>query len=410
MRPSSTSVRDGLEGEVQQHALAPGLLGDRGAASEVRERRPELSERAARAAVHPERGQAGRQLRRGKPVKRGGGLVQPACRLGPVGRRRARQGADGEGGELEDGIVDRAGVVAGVAGVGLRGVEVAGDQRGQAEREPEADPVRRRLRRLLAEGDVQAAAGVLMAAEPPFLVGQRDREPQAVSRSGGRERAQQRFARGLRVSGGRLGIGAQPLQPSPALALGVGQQPQRGGVIARRGGGGRGLQLDRGGAEQRDRVLVAGAGGVLDVVGALHRAGAAALQFGGRAGVSAEPPAAGRRDVHRVPHHGVAEREAARRSRRPHERLDEQLVQGLQRPGLGQLGDRSGQAGLEGIAGHRGRVEKPARAGRQRSELHGQRGRDARRYRAVLLADSEARHKWDAGELLEVERVAAGRG
>ena len=327
--------------------------------------------------------------------------------FGP-GSGRARERAGGERGELEDGIADRPGVVACVGGVRLRVVQVARQQRGQAEREPQADAVRRRLRRQLAEGDVEAARGILVAAEPPFLVGQGDGEREPVVRSGARQRAEQGLARGLRVARGGLGVGAQPLEPGAALALRVRQQPHRSGMEAGRGGRSRRLELGRGGAEERDRVLVAGAGGVLDVVRSLHRSGAPAFQLGGGAGVRADPPPARRRDVDRVADHRMAEREPAWRAGRPHERLDEELVERSQGCGLRHLGDGGGQAGLEGIAPHGGRLEDPARLGRQRGELRGQRGGDRARHRAVPDRSGRARRDRDPRELLEKERVAAG--
>ena len=190
--------------------------------------------------------------------------------------------------------------------------------------------------------------------------------------------------------------------------LDVGQQPERGRVIVRGGGGGRGLQLDRGRLEERDRVFVAGARGVLNVVRAWHGAGAAAFQLGGGTVVCAEPPATGGRDVDRVAHHRVAEREAARRARWAHQRSHEQLVERVQRGGLGQLGDRGGQARLERIACHGGRFKGPAYLRRERGELGRERRGDGGRHRAAAVRGRTVRGERDAGQLLEVERVAAG--
>jgi hypothetical protein len=100
----------------------------------------ELPERAARAGVHPERGQARRRLARAQPLERGGWS-------GPAPR--------------------------------------AGRQRGQAEREPQADAIGRGLRRQVAEHDVQPAPRVLVAAEPPLLVGEGDGEDQTLAGAGG---------------------------------------------------------------------------------------------------------------------------------------------------------------------------------------------------------------------------------
>jgi hypothetical protein len=169
------------------------------------------------------------------------------------------------------------------------------------------------------------------------------------------------------------------------------------------------LQLPRGRGEHLDRRLVARAGGVLDVMGALDRARAGALQRGRGAGVGAQPPAARRRCIDGVADDRVPEGEAARRRRLPHQRTAQQLVERRQGRRLGQLRDRRGEAGLEGVAGGRGRVEQPARVGGQRAQLGGQRGRDRGRDRAVARG-ARAGDRPDAGELLKVERVAAGLG
>ena len=161
----------------------------------------------------------------------------------------------------------------------------------------------------------------------------------------------------------------------------VGQQPQRGGVEAGRGRRRGRLQLARGGAQQRDRRLVARAGGLLDVVGALHRPGAAALERDGRAGVRAEPPAAGRGLVDRVADHRVAEREAPRRPAGPHQRPGEQLVERASA-----AGSRAPPPPRPGRARTDRRSPRPRRAAAARpalspAELRRQRGRDGRRDR-----------------------------
>ena len=82
---------------------------------------------------------------------------------------------------------------------------------------------------------MQPAPRVLVAAEPPFLVGERDREREAFARAGGRERIEQRRLGGARVACSCLRVGEQRLHPrSPRALVGpIGQQPQRGGVEAR---------------------------------------------------------------------------------------------------------------------------------------------------------------------------------
>ena len=134
------------------------------------------------------------------------------------------------------------------------------------------------------------------------------------------------------------------------------------------------------------------------MVGALDRAGAAALQLGRGARVRAEPAAARDRVVDRVAHDGVAEREPARRLGGADERAEQQLVERVQRAGLAQPGDRGGEPELERVAGHRRRVEqRAARRARRSASSAATRGRHRARHLVAL----------QARELLEVERVAA---
>jgi hypothetical protein len=134
--------------------------------------------------------------------------------------RRARcdrgQRAGAQRGGLEDGRADCSRVVAGVVGLAACLGEVARHQRGQAEREPEADPVWRRLGGQRAERDVQAAASVLDLPQPPLGVGDADRQREAVLRRGGLERAQQRVARAEGVARRRLGVGELRARRGPA--------------------------------------------------------------------------------------------------------------------------------------------------------------------------------------------------
>jgi hypothetical protein len=360
--------------------------------------------------VHPERRQARRQLRSGQPLQRGSGPLEPIRRVGTVGRRRGRERAAGERGELKHGVADRTGIGARVARVGLRLGQVAGEQRRQREGEPQANAIRRGLRGQLGERDVQPASRVLVAAQPPLLVGQRDGERQPLARHRGLKRLQQRPA-GLRgIARGSLGVGEPPLQPASAFPLGwvVGQQSQRGGVAARRDPGRRRLQLRGRGAEQLDRVFVAGAGGVLDVVGALNRPRAAALERLRRPGVRAESPGGWRCRVDGVANDRVAKSEPARCRGRPNQRGAQQLVERVQHRPLGQLGHRGGQLGLERVAGNGGRVEYQSLVGRERSQLGAQRGRDCRRHRVVDCAGGGLLRGVHARELLQVEGVAAG--
>ena len=223
-------------------------------------------------------------------MSRSSAALDSSSRSGPPPRRNGREHPGGQRGDLECRIADRAGVVARVRRVRERLVELAGQQRHQAEREPQPDPIGRRLRRQLAERHVEAAARGFVPAEPPLQVGQRDRERQAIGGTGAGQRVVKGRPGSDGVTGRRLGVGEEPLRRGASLAIGVGQQPQRGGVEARGGRRRPRLELGGGGAEQRDRVLVTGARGVLDVVRERDRTGAASFELGGGAGVRAEPP------------------------------------------------------------------------------------------------------------------------
>ena len=214
-------------------------------------------------------------------------------------------------------------------------------------------------------------------------------------------------ARRCRVAGGGLRVGeAQP--GGAAWRRRSSEQPQRGGVEARGAGRGGGLQLVGG---RGSSAIAASSPGERRA----RRDGRArpgrprALERVRGAGVRAEPPAAGRRRVDGVADDGVAEGEAARRAARPHERAREQLVERVERRGLGQLGHRCRQARLERVAGDRRRVEQAPRRGSEAGELRGERSRDSRGH-GVVVGDADAGRAAAARELLEVERVAAAVG
>ena len=174
---------------------------------------------------------------------------------------------------------------------------------------------------------------VLGPSQPPLGVGDADGQAQPLGRGRRAQRVEQRLARPDRVARGGLGVGEPGLDRGARLRA-IGQEAQHGGVKARRRRRRGRLQLAGGGAEQRDRLLVTASGGVLDVVGALHRSGATAAERERRTRVRAEKPAARRGDVDRVADHGMAEGEAARGSARPHQRRGEQLVERAQPLGL----------------------------------------------------------------------------
>ena len=401
--------RDGRHREQEQDALAAGVGGDRRSPLEVGQRLFEAAERVSRAAVQPERGKPRGQLRTAEPLQRGGGLVQIADRVASLPLHHAGDDTGRQRRQQENRIADRARVLARVARLGARLAQVARDQCRHGQREPQADPVLGRLRRQLGQRDVQPSPRVLVAAHPQLHVPDRHRERQARVAPGRSERAEQRLTRRLGIARGGLGLGEQRLHAGPPLDLlrAVGQQPERGPVQACRGRGRRGLQLAGGRGEQRDRLLVTGHGCVLHVVSALHRPGATALERDRRPGMRAKAPAARRRRVHGVANHRVTEREPARDTGRAHERPREQLVERPQRRGLGELSHLGGQRRLEWIARDRGRVEHPARVGRQPGQLRRQRVRDCGRNRGVRRdVGARVRAARHARELLEIERVA----
>jgi hypothetical protein len=91
------------------------------------------------------------------------------------------------------------------------------------------------------------------------------------------------------------------------------------------------VQLAGGIGEQRDGLLVAGAGRVLHMVRTRHDAGAVALEGARCSVMRAQAPAAGRRHVDRVADERVPKGESARRAGRPHERAGQQRVERAQR-------------------------------------------------------------------------------
>ena len=148
---------------------------------------------------------------------------------------------------------------------------------------------------------------------------------------------------------------------------------------------------------------------VLDVVRALDRARPASLERAlppARARPAASPPARRRRRRAAPPGGGTrtgaappsavpARGRAARRAPRARRR--------------GELGDLVGQLELERVAGDGGGVEQAPGVGAQRRELGPDRGRDGRGTDAAGAAARAPGPRRRAGELLEVERVAAAQ-
>ena len=251
IRPSSTSVATDSIARItstRSRPVAPRL----GTAPEVGERRVELAEPAARAPLHPERGETSRELGRGEPLQRGARLVEAPRRPGPA-RRNGCERPAGQGGDLERRLADRASVVARVGGLGERLVEVAGQQPGQAKREPQPDPIRGRLSRQIDERHMEAAAPFFVPAEPPLHVGQRDREPQAI----GGTRSGQCAAQGRPGSGGIAG--AAWARPGAVASRSVARVGRRAAAAVRQRGTARRSRGPTPGArwrrtEQRDRA------------------------------------------------------------------------------------------------------------------------------------------------------------
>ena len=280
------------------------------------------------------------------------------------------------------------------------GRELAGEVLDQPEREVEPHAVGRRLSGEVAERDVEAAARLLLGAEPHLRVGDPHGQRVPLLRVGRvGERAQQRLPRARPVARRALRLGERDLDRRAALPRRrtVGEHAQRRLVEPRRRRRRRSLELPCRALQHVERPLVAELRGVFHVMGARDQPGAAPLECGGGARVGGQPPAAGRALVDGVAHDRVPEREPARPVCRPHERAGQQLVERAERVGLGDAGGLSGERRLERIAGHRRALEQQPRLVRQGGQLGAQRQRqrlgDARRPR----------------ELLEVERVAAAQ-
>jgi hypothetical protein len=268
----------------------------------------------------------------------------------------------------------------------------------------------------LVPGLGQAPVGVLVAPLPVL-----DRSAQAgqldapIARLSGQQlhRLEESVAASLQPADRAQRRGQRHAHGHLALAVAVAEQAQRGPVPAHRGpwraprGHPAGLEQDL------DRLLVALLGRLLDVVRALRGRGAAGGERLGRTRVGGQAPAAADGLVDRPAHQRMAEGEAARDLRGADEIEREQVVEGVERLRFGELADRRRQVRLEGLAGHRCRVEQGARGGRQRLQLAGDGARHGRRHAdrlAVVAARQRARQVArlaGAAELLEVEGVAA---
>ncbi len=188
---------------------------------------------------------------------------------------------------------------------------------------------RRAVGELVPRAD-QAPVGVLVAAEPVLDGGAARGQLDPVRRRLGREpleRLEQRRAALLELAERAQRLGQLHAQLDLAVAVLRGQQAQRGGEPVHGGGRrpcrGRRARL----SQQRDRAVVARARRLLDVMGALGRAGAALGQRLGGPRVGRDAAARGHRAVDRAAHERVAEHEAARDRRHADEVEREQAVE-----------------------------------------------------------------------------------
>ena len=126
------------------------------------------------------------------------------------------------------------------------------------------------------------------------------------------------------------------------------------------------------------------------------------------------PPAAGGL-VDGPAHQRMAKDELARDVGRTDEVAVDQVVERREPLVLRELGDRGGEVGFEGLAGHRRAVQQRPRRERQGLELLGERGRDRRGtppsfapapFPACLSAPDSRPASLARAELLEIERVA----
>ena len=312
--PELHERRYGLDHQHDLDALATRVRGDGGALLQVRERRRELAERAPGPSVHPERRQARGELPGAEAAERRGGLVEahrrrrgrrPTPRRAPppparrprtrdrrsCGHRRARRWP----GRAASG---RSHAISAIRARASRRRMRSGD--GCAGRSPSA-----------------TCSRVRACSCPPSHHSWFASATVSISRSSASASCSARTSVSRAPCGSPAAACASASwrhrrSRSGRASCALGQQPQRGREVAgRRGRRGR-LQIVRRGDEHVDGRAVARLRDVLDVMGPPQRRGAAGLERRGGPGVRAELPAAGRRRVHGVPEDGVAEGEPAR--------------------------------------------------------------------------------------------------
>ncbi len=269
-----------------------------------------------------------------------------------------------------------------------------------------AGAVRQLLQRLGEPG-----VRVAVAAEQVLAGGARGDEPRAQLgelRRHDREHVEQRRERPLELAGRRERGGERSEQLEPA-AVALRHQPQRRRVPAR--GLGRSPWRGRvaGLREDRDRVVVAGIGAALEVVGPRRQRSAGPLELGRRAGVGAEPPALAGGLIGRAPDDRVAEAVAARQVGGGHEPHRDELVERRRQLALADLPGRRREAEVGRVAGDGPALHEPPRGLVQRRDLLSERHRDGRR--EVARGQGAARDGGDEirgpRQLLQVEGVAA---
>ena len=231
---------------------------------------------------------------------------------------------------------------------------------------------------------MQPPSRVVGAPEPPLRVGDADGEGEPVARRRGAKRREQRVARPGRIARRGLRVGEADLdavrrvRPSGSSA----QDARRGGAPPWRARASAARWPPRRARRSPPR-----------------RPGRRRARRGGRAGPRRRRRAARarrrrdrgrraasrrRRLVDRVPHDRVAEREPARRAAGPHQRLDEQHVERVERVATrrARRPPRRGRA-RTGRPTTAARVEQPPGAAGQRAELRRERRGHGGRHRAV---------------------------
>jgi hypothetical protein len=177
-----------------------------------------------------------------------------------------------------------------------------------------------------------------------------------------------------------VGLCEQQLEPPRVVLVTARQQPQRRRVPARGGRRRRQHRLLGGARQQLDRVEIAEMSRPLDVVRALRRRRAALRQRLGRARVGGKPPAAAAGLVHRTADERMAEPEAPRVLREPHQVGDQERIHSRQRDRFLHTRHRSRDRRVERVAGHRAGLRDQPRLLVEPGDLIGQRRHDRARH------------------------------